>query len=275
MSKFWLLKTLRKINFLKNKRIDFELELNGQNFVVPLISEIGLENHRIKELWMLDLFKKINPSDNDILIDVGAHTGQTLLKWKSVNGKSPYYGFEPMTKCTEYLKDLIEINQFKNTKLVNKALYNKQGSQTLFFHKKDDSDRTASLVKTHRKKRDSEIVETITFSNFLDSYNLSPDKIKVIKIDVEGAEFEVLNELSDVLIKHKPIVIIEILAYSPKIDKARLKQTTDFIKTLPYDFYRINIKDTAFQGLEAIDDVVYPVPRKQSDYLLVPSGTKL
>ena len=275
MSKFWLLKTLRKINFLKNKRIDFELEVNGKNFVVPLISEIGLDNHRIKELWMLDLFKRIKPTDTDVLIDVGAHTGQTLLKWKSVNEEAHYYGFEPMTKCIEYLEDLIEINQFKNSTLVNKALYDKEGKQTLFFHKKDDSDRTASLVKTHRKERDSEIVETTTFAKFLDNQILSAKSIKAIKIDVEGAELEVLNELSQLLIDNKPIVIIEILAYSPKVDKDRLKQTSEFIKTLPYDFYRITKKDNRFDGLKAIDEVVYPVPRKQSDYLLVPKGHEL
>ena len=276
MSKFWILRTLRRLNFLKNRRIDFELEVNDKKFVVPLISEIGIDNHKVNEIWMLDLFKKINPSADDILLDVGANTGQTLLKWKGVNSAAPYYGFEPMPKCIEYLEDLIAINNFDNTVLIDKALFSSEGDKVLYYHKKDETDRTASLVETHRTSHDSETVQAITFNKFLEKYPLKKENIKVIKIDVEGAELEVLQELSKFIKTQQPIVIIEILAYSSKADKARLKATSDFIKSFPHEFYRIkHKKNDHYNGLKSIEEVAYPIPKGQSDYILIPPGLKI
>ena len=48
------------------------------------------------------------------------------------------------------------------------------------------------------------------------------EKIDLIKIDVEGAELEVLESIKNLIKKHKPFIIIEILPVYSKENKSRL-----------------------------------------------------
>jgi len=275
MSKFWILRTLRRIKFLKNRRIDLELEVNGKKFTVPLIAEIGFHNYKMKEFWMLDLFKMIQPSETDILLDVGANTGQTLLKWKSVNVNAPYYGLEPIPQCVEYLNELATSNKFNNTHIIQKALFNEDGPKELFYHFEDETDRTASLVKTHYKEKKSETVECILFEQFLEEYSVSKQDIKVVKIDVEGGELEVLQNLLSFLKSDKPIVILEVRTYSPKVNTQRLNALQNLLNDLPHQLYHIKKKGMNFNGLDKIDKIEVPTPKGLSDYILIPPGIQL
>lgn len=275
MSKFWILRTLRRIKFLKNRRIDLELEVNGKMFTVPLIAEIGFHNYKMKEFWMLDLFKLINPSDTDILLDVGANTGQTLLKWKSVNVKAPYFGLEPIPQCAEYLNELTKSNQFMHTQIIERALFNVDGPKELHYHFEDETDRTASLVKMHYKEKKSETVECIMFEQFLEQYSVDRSKIKVVKIDVEGGELEVLQNLLSFLKTQKPIIILEVLTYSPEVDVTRLKAVQEILNELPHELFHIKKKGMNYNGLDKIDKIQIPTPKGHSDYILIPPGIQL
>jgi len=274
MSKFWLLKALQKVKFLKNRRIDFDLDLNGKKFTVPLIAEIGFHNYTMKELWMLDIFKKLDLTKKDILIDVGANTGQTLLKWKSVSEEAPYFGIEPIPQCADYLNDLINCNEFLNTQIVQKALFDQEGKRELYFHFDDEADRTASLIESHYRNKKSLSVESIHFQTFIDQYQVKKEDIKVVKIDVEGSELEILNNMFSFLKEHQPIILLEVLAYKPKVDPIRLEKVLKLIKDLPHQLYRVKKRGMHLNGLEQIDTIKTGTPKGQSDYILLPDGYK-
>lgn len=79
----------------------------------------------------------------------------------------------------------------------------------------------------------------------------------VVKIDVEGAELEVLQTLAEELKSRKPIIIIEILsAYSEenKIRYDRQNSLLELIKELNYHILRININEKEkIESIEKID----------------------
>jgi hypothetical protein len=84
------------------------------------------------------------------------------------------------------------------------------------------------------------IVPVLSFQTVCKSISVS--EIGVIKIDVEGAELEVLQTLSDHIEKCKPVVIIEILsAYSEEnlLRFSRQQSIELLIKRFNYKILRI------------------------------------
>jgi FkbM family methyltransferase len=259
------------MGFLKNRRLDLSLLLNQTKFKVPIVDQIGFNNHNMDEFWMLDLFKKMSFDPEDIFIDVGANVGQTLLKWKSVFPDSVYFGFEPLPRCVQYLKHLAEINHFNKTHIVSKALFDTSEKTMLNLHFDDQTDRSASLMSNQLPVQQSIAIESITFEDFLNQNNVTANKIKLVKIDVEGAELSILNNIKDFLIKFQPLVIIEILS-DPNCESGRLEQISDCINSIPYKWYRIKKCKFNFESLELIHKVDQNTSIENSDYLLIPKN---
>lgn len=274
MNKNIFLRTLRKIGVLKNKQIEFDLKLNGRSLSVPINNEIGFNNHCMDEFWMLDLFKQWDIKAQDVLLDVGANVGQTLLKWKSVNPKAKYIGFEPLPICYSYILDLVKINKFNDCDVYQKALSNENGKTQLKMHFQDETDRTATIVKSNLKSIGSIEVALIDFPTFIKEQTISLKNIAVVKIDTEGSEVEILSSMQSFLETYKPKVIVEVLAENKQsID--RVSAFNAFIKTIPYQLYRIDKKGNYLKNLSAIDEITIPTKVRNSDYLLLPKGHAL
>lgn len=158
----------------------------------------------------------INQLDiNDTFIDVGAHYGYfTLLASKLVGESGKVYAFE----ASPTTFNVLTLNQqnHKNIQCYNLAvsdendflsfyefpnLYSEYNSLDIEQFKNEDwySEFKPKAIK----------IKSIILDDFLNSENVNP---KIIKIDVEGAEFKVINGLKQYLIKHSPIIIIEFLS---------------------------------------------------------------
>lgn len=128
---------------------------------------------------------EINFQDNDLVIDCGANIGELYLALDEKKIKISYVAFEPDKKAFSSLE--------KNTKNANKQLYNlalsdKNEKQNLY---KDTDGGNTSLSEF-----ESTTVEEID-TKTLDSFNLK--NIKLLKIDAEGHEPEVLTGLTETL----------------------------------------------------------------------------
>lgn len=123
----------------------------------------------------------------DFVIDVGANIGTVSLAIASrVGAKGKVYSFEPHPKIYSFLVDNINLNGFKQIIPHNKALGSKAGTVYLSDHS-DDSQNTVESSGHISVKLDT-----------LD--NVVPEEpIKLIKIDVEGYEGEVLMGASNIL----------------------------------------------------------------------------
>jgi FkbM family methyltransferase len=147
------------------------------------------------------LLKFINFSSSDIVIDCGAHTGDFYLGVSDLD--LTYYGFEPSKKVYECLeKNLISSNNFKNDKIFisDKALW--KTSEKIFFYIKD-SGADSSLIEPEGFTEKTE-VQTTTLDEFINRLN---KPIKLLKVEAEGAEPEVLMGLNRELSKVENIVI--------------------------------------------------------------------
>lgn len=134
-----------------------------------------------------------------IFIDLGAYNGDTIEKaLKLYPNFDFFYAFEPYPANFEKLHQKYKEN--KKVLLFKKAASAKDGKANLFLHKdiKDRSgaDEGSTLEKSKNNINTSNFVkvETIDFSKLiLDNFKTS-DEI-VLKIDIEGTEYELLEKM--------------------------------------------------------------------------------
>jgi len=94
--------------------------------------------------------------------------------------------------------------------LVNKAIYNVKKSITIFEQQSDSINQgLSSIYKNQDIGKYNEIeVEAIPLDDLIQEYNLTKP-ISIIKIDVQGPEYEVIMGADLIIKKFKPIIIFE------------------------------------------------------------------
>ena len=150
------------------------------------ISNIFIDyNLHIEKFFKTYCLDEINFQENDLVIDCGANIGELYLAFDEKKIKISYIAFEPDKKAFNSLE--------KNTKnayqqLYNLALSDKNEKRNLYT---DTDGGNTSLSEF--ESTSIEEIETKT----LDSFNFK--NIKLLKIDAEGHEPEVLTGLTETL----------------------------------------------------------------------------
>ncbi len=130
----------------------------------------------------------------DTVIDCGANVGDFTLPLAATGAS--VHAFEPDPVAFEKLKE--RTAGLKNVTLYNKAVSNEAGTARLYLHEDRDKDPLktstgSSLVatKTNVNTENYVDVEVVRFSDFVAAQGV----IKLLKMDIEGHEIEVLNDL--------------------------------------------------------------------------------
>ena len=138
-------------------------------------------------------------------IDVGADTGYyTLLFAKRVGKLGRVVAFEPIPSARGVLEDNLRLNNYTNVTISDVALFSINGTMTL------DAPRDLSRIapnKTHSHESAIEI-QTRVFDECVAELQLST--IDLVKIDVEGAELNVLLGMRGSIEEYHPALLIEI-----------------------------------------------------------------
>lgn len=271
----YVVKVLRKINAFKFINFSKTIRINGKKFIIPLSDNIGYSNLSTSEPWMVDVLKLLLPISNTNFVDVGVNTGQTLLKLKSVSSDINYIGFEPNPFCVHYVSKLIERNNFKNTTMVPIGISDKTELGVLNFIQDSKADSSASMIADFRKDRvikRKEYIPLFNFEDLKDKINL--DSISVLKIDVEGAELEVITSFKNELAKNETILILEVLpAYSEQntFRIERQNKIQDLLFGLNYTLFRVIKKQDLLVDLVEIKEIGIHSDLDACDYVIVPS----
>jgi FkbM family methyltransferase len=137
--------------------------------------------------FYIDLRKYKSDFYPKIIFDVGANTGQTVLKWNKFFPKAEYYCFEPVNSTMLALKN--NTAKYKNIHYYQCALgaESKQADITLCHDPSLNS--FVDSVKEIGEKTEKVQINTIDEICELESLNF----IDVLKIDTEGFDIEVLK----------------------------------------------------------------------------------
>ena len=159
-----------------------------------------LKKGKVWEETMIQKFKAII-NKGDTVIDCGANIGLHSFELSKVVGKDgDVYAFEAIPTIYDCLNRTVEEKELLNITTCNYGLYSKDDEDLVF---KSDLSGRSGLYRRAAFYNHIFTVKSITLDTYFKNYD---NPIKFIKIDVEGAEFEVLKGATDLINKHKPII---------------------------------------------------------------------
>jgi len=249
-------------------------KINGKYFKIPILGNLGVSNLSASEKWMTSLLQVILQIDSVKFIDVGANIGQTLLKLKSINKDIEYIGFEPNPNCIYYLRKLIKKNSIKNTVLVPIGISSSNELIALNFYIENSTDSSASVLKNFRKTKilKKEFVSLFDVKSIKNKINFN--EMSCLKVDVEGAELEVIESFKDELKNQNPFILLEILPiYNIKENPDRFERQNkllNILASLNYSTFRVIKNKDELLGLKEIDSIEVHSNLNDCDYLCVP-----
>lgn len=257
--------------------INYELRLRvaERTLKVPVINNVG-RAHLDKHEPHMDVVLRRLHRPGTLLIDVGANIGQTLVKYVAIAGSMcRYIGFEPNTKAASYVEELILRNGLHEAVIVPVGLGSEARLATLFLHAIGSTDPAASMQKS---VRDAEFygaqktVPVLNGDNALAELGVSDGPI-ILKIDVEGAELEVLRGLENSIERLRPFIILEILPpsyFSPSVNDHRRRQAEELTQHMVdrgYTVHAIGSDGKLVSGVSPTGDYLF-LPREKSASVL-------
>ncbi len=213
-----------------------------------------------------------------VVIDIGANVGiYTLLAAKRVGKKGAVVAFEPSPRDRKILQENVFLNQCTNVTIKESALGATDGRAKLYvcdWETGCNSLRPPNVSEpTH-----STVVQLQTLDGYLDSGEAEGD-VDFIKIDVEGAELEVLRGAERLLTSrgNRPIILCELADVRTEPWGYKSVEIYDHIATREYRWFCIDPsgglrvcprRDTFHENLLAV-----PVERLDAIELLIRGAT--
>lgn len=141
----------------------------------------------------------------DVAIDVGANSGFfTLLASHRVGATGRVLSFEPVPSMRKRLQDNVALNRMNNVSVHSEALSNVEGILPLF--EGPEGHKGISSLRPIDHSAVTIEVRTVPLDTFSDQL----PAVKLVKIDVEGAEQLVLEGTASILARSHPSIVIEV-----------------------------------------------------------------
>lgn len=182
-----------------------------------------------------------------VILDIGSYTGVYSLAASRSNSKAKIFAFEALDRIYSRLLINRHANTIGNLQSFNYAVSNHEGEAEFNIYSGESILVTGSSLvdkATHREVYEKKKVKSIILDSFLKGFELG--KVKLIKIDAEGAEHLVLEGLKTVIKQDCPDILIELLI------NADLKNVTEILSCHPYRFYEIDDVDGTIKSIPAL-----------------------
>lgn len=139
--------------------------------------------------------------EGDVVYDVGAHVGvYSLVAARHVGPLGRVYAFEPLPRNLGYLNEHLALNGVKNCTVLEAAVGSEAGTATF--------DKSVHPAMGHLGATGGPVisVRTVVIDDLVTSGAIRPPA--VIKLDIEGAEYEALRGATQTLARARPIVFV-------------------------------------------------------------------
>ncbi len=195
-------------NKLRQFLIDYKIDLTK-----------NLEYDRLTHV----ILKTVLKSDTQT-IDVGCHKGEILDLILKYAPQGHHYAFEPLP---DFYKNLVEkYSNQKNVSIYNNALSNTAGETEFTFVKNNPA--YSGFIERDYDNKEVQIEKIKVQKAVLDEIIPKEANIGLMKIDVEGAELQVLEGSVETLKRCKPVIVFE-----------HGMGASDFYGTLPKDIFNL------------------------------------
>jgi FkbM family methyltransferase len=205
-------------------------------------------------------FAKRHLRPGDVAFDVGSQVGlYTLTFSRAVGTTGRVIAFEPDPRNRDRLEANLKLNDFTaNVEIVPLALSDSAGSAVLY--RSSDTGHNSMRASVATESRVDEIpIETTTLDEFCKRASI--DRIRFLKVDVEGHEPSVLAGASETIAAHRvDFVMLEYVA-----ERARGLGMGDAIgdSALTSHGYRFVLPDAPPEKWPKVTNLIYAAPGVQ------------
>jgi FkbM family methyltransferase len=232
------LKGIYKFLTNPNERVLFRLSLthgNGKRYRPKQIKFLGLKFlvpdcqsfiWQFKEIFVEEYYGFESSSKSPVILDCGANIGTSCAYFKKIFPDAKVFAFEPNPKIAEILRENLKANHFNEVEVIEKAVWINGNGVEMGMEGADAS----SIYR----KNDSAKVDSVSLKNFIEKF----EQVDMLKMDIEGAELEVLKDCGERL-KNVKNIFVEFHSFLN--DKQNL---SEILNTLEQNDFRYYIKSS-------------------------------
>lgn len=142
-------------------------------------------------VWIVEEYRRdgFEIGENDVVIDVGSHIGVFSVYASQFCRNGWIVSFEPINDNFRLLQDNVKLNKITNIKAFNVAVADKKDKVKIYH-----SDDQAAYTMYGNGQNYTE-VDAVPLKEIFDSNQV--EKCDLLKLDCEGAEYEILASLPD------------------------------------------------------------------------------
>jgi len=183
---------------------------------------------------ILSAIKKISEQKKIFLLDCGSNYGFYSFYLASLSVGNQVLAFEASPKTLASFKANLDLNNFKNINFRNVAISEISGKLVSFYESHNDWESSA----THNKFKNTKIVtiETTTIDQELLNKDLNNFAV-IIKLDIEGNEFNAIQGGKDTILKYEPLITIELSRYNFNNQNYNFDYFKKFLNDSKYKIY--------------------------------------
>lgn len=216
----------------------------ADNYIEWTILSTGTYEDEISKLIKISL----RPGDSSL--DIGGNIGlQSIRMSLSVGNTGKVYAFEPLNYLQEKFRKNMALNKADNVTLLPFALSDTESESEFRINENAWNQGTFSL---HNSQGITKQTVSIKIADDLPEIK-ELHSLALIKIDVEGFEYQVLRGLSNTLQKHKPRIIFEYDSNYWAATGQSIANCSGFLQSMGYKLYQIT--PVGCELITAISDI--------------------
>jgi len=247
------------LGFLENMQGTF---FSGKKMVLPagdmgtsVFSMYGILPHKSERRLTLWIMK--NLEDSAVFYDIGAHMGYYTALSEKILTSGEVHAFEANGKLCKYLNR--NFSNSKNVHIVCAAITDSPGEVDFYDAIRDqDSSASSRFLLSDQYNSVPSKVAAITIDEYIRKENRPPT---VMKLDIEGGEYDAILGALDTLRENSPSIIMEI--WSSEKGRKYSDKAVKKLQELGYEAFLIKSDGSA--GEESVRDPVGTVSGRGHD----------
>lgn len=232
---------------------DIDMTIPVSDFDGSLDVRLRLSEHMQRRIFWLGYYNlQIVPYIKSTLlpgmtfIDIGANIGEiSMVAAKCVGSTGCIIAFEPIDVIADELQSNITRNQLSQISVVRTGLSDSASNNVPIYAScgqgrlgDEHHNGLGSIFGVATGETPLQRITITTLDAYLDSH--PPERIDMIKIDIEGAELPCLKGAERTLRKFKPTLIVEVQDTTANTAGYRARDILDYLTGLDYTLYQFD-----------------------------------
>ncbi len=240
----------KKLGF--TRRATENVQILDQDFLV--LRGSAYKTPQEDSAWLVELSRRSNQ-----IFDVGVNTGQSTLLILAANKDANLVLVEPdpvsLSVATE---NLIKNRLIKNVRIFPGFASQSSGEEITFWSFFGDAagSRFSEQANTAKRNNQYSTVTSIALDDIVNQLGIMPD---LVKMDIEGAEYEALQGAHSILGSGTTKFLIEMHAFNEDLLRSGSSKLLDILQPYDYEVWDLDTKDQVTYDSPVRDRVRYHV----------------